>query len=138
MKSVFWDFDGTLAARRGMWSGALVSVAQNSKLPLNISIEQIRPHLQNGFPWHNPETNHGKKNADQWWSELFPTFANAFISLGFSSEEADALATSVRIEYLNPSKWYVFEDYVACLEKFKAAGWEQYICQIMSQSLNNS
>jgi putative hydrolase of the HAD superfamily len=51
-----WDFDGTLAYRDGMWSGTLFSVLEKNKI--DISLENLKPHLAAGFTWHCPELLH--------------------------------------------------------------------------------
>ncbi|MDN3649475.1 hypothetical protein QWZ13_11175 [Reinekea marina] len=47
MSVIFWDFDGTLASRQGMWSGALVNLVQRYFPESEIKIDDIRPHLKN-------------------------------------------------------------------------------------------
>lgn len=51
---LIWDFDGTLAHRDGMWSGAMVEVLDRHEPGHGITREDVRPHLRMGFPWHNP------------------------------------------------------------------------------------
>lgn len=51
---IFWDFDGTLAYRPGEWRGCLIEVLDEYEPRHGITSEAIRPHLQEGFPWHRP------------------------------------------------------------------------------------
>jgi putative hydrolase of the HAD superfamily len=49
-----WDFDGTLAQRRGEtgWSRLLVEVLDLEEPGHPHKREAFREHLRNGFPWH--------------------------------------------------------------------------------------
>jgi putative hydrolase of the HAD superfamily len=63
---LIWDFDGTLAFRRGTWSECLRDAALRVIPQLGVTAEQLRPHLQASFPWHTPElVNAGIKTAEQ-------------------------------------------------------------------------
>lgn len=55
---LIWDFDGTLAYRQGGWSGALIDVLDRHEHGHSFSTDQVRPHLRQGFPWHDPEEPH--------------------------------------------------------------------------------
>ena len=50
MKAILWDFDGTLASWNGMWSAALVAVANRALPGESFSMEAISPFLRTGFP----------------------------------------------------------------------------------------
>jgi len=52
---IFWDFDGTLATRAGMWSGALVDALAAYDPACGVTRAQLAPFLRAGFPWHTPE-----------------------------------------------------------------------------------
>lgn len=47
-------FDGTLAFRSGMWSGTLIEVFRREMPGHPATIRDIRPWMQNGFPWKRP------------------------------------------------------------------------------------
>jgi hypothetical protein len=55
---LIWDFDGTLAYRLGGRPAALLEIIQREALPCKVTADQLRPHLQIGFPWHTPERPH--------------------------------------------------------------------------------
>ena len=58
MKFIIWDFDGTLAHRPTGWTGALLETLSELHPMHQIIADQLRPHLQAGFPWHVPEIVH--------------------------------------------------------------------------------
>ena len=127
-KCILWDFEGTLAARGGMWSGALLEAIAKFEPSLACELSTIWPHLQTGFPWHTPEKGHEHLSvADYWWEELIPTFQRAFLAAGLSHFRAAVLSREIRSIYLDPKGWSVFADVVPPLVALRAAGWSHAI-----------
>ncbi len=58
MQYLIWDFDGTLGYRSGMWSGTLLEVLRQEMPECPATVDDMRPYLQDGFPWHRPEQPH--------------------------------------------------------------------------------
>lgn len=129
MKYLIWDFDGTLGYRSGMWSGTLVEVLRREMPECPATVDDIRPYMQAGFPWHDPEQPHiPHQTAEAWWEALLPVFERAFregAQLGTS--EARRLAQHVRAMYVNPSRWQLFDDTLPCLRALGAHGWQHVI-----------
>jgi putative hydrolase of the HAD superfamily len=127
-KCILWDFDGTLAVRGGMWSGALLETVSRFEPSVVCELSTIRPHMQAGFPWHTPEQGHEHLAApDDWWESLFPIFERAFQGTGLSSARAFVLAREVRSIYLDPYRWTVFEDVIPTLVALQTADWSHAI-----------
>lgn len=127
-KLLIWDFDGTLAYRDGMWSGAMVDVLDRHQPGHGITREHVRPYLRNGFPWHNPEASHLElSNPDAWWGHLQPVFASAYTALGISAPRAAELACEVRGCYANPAAWSVYSDVPDALAQLQEDGWTQVV-----------
>jgi putative hydrolase of the HAD superfamily len=105
-----WDFDGTLAAREGMWSGCLVTALGAVAPGLAVTAEALRPGLRNGFPWHAPDACHGPRDADAWWASLGVVLAAAYVGAGVPSAVAARAAAAVRECYADASFWTVFPD----------------------------
>jgi putative hydrolase of the HAD superfamily len=123
-----WDFDGTLAFREGGFSGALVKCALREFPNLGpISIEQVRPFLSAGFPWHAPEILHCNQTVDDWWDNLIPVFTRALKNAGVPAQEAMKAAAGVREEYLDAYAWQLFTDSVTALITVHEMGFEQVI-----------
>ncbi len=127
MKAILWDFDGTLAARNGMWTGTLVGVANRAVPQRKLTGTEIRPFLQTGFPWHTPERPHPGQTPDEWWSALNPVFVKAYVAVGLEASLAEDLALQVRAEFLECSQWHVFDDVVPCLSSLRRLGWTHYV-----------
>jgi putative hydrolase of the HAD superfamily len=129
MKLLAWDFDGTLAFREGMWSKALAEVACECLPGCEVNRSAFVPHLQAGFPWHNPELPHTHiTSPEQWWEHLSPVIENALVKgAGISTEEARRLVPHVRTNYTDPSHWALFDDVLPCLTELTERGWNHVI-----------
>ncbi len=119
MRTLIWDFDGTLGYRKGgMFGAALLEVVQQAAPDLEITQDQIRPHLQSGFPWHTPERAHVEiAPSEQWWERLYPVFERALGGIGFDGSEARSMAREARAIYTDPERWCLFDDVIPTLEE---------------------
>jgi putative hydrolase of the HAD superfamily len=127
---LIWDFDGTLAYRRGgMWSAALCQVARQESPDRDLTLRQFRPYLQSGFPWHTPDDPHPEiRTADEWWAAMEPVFERAFAaSIGIAPDRAAALAGRVRHVYLDPDQWRLYDDALPVLGRLASEGWTQVV-----------
>ncbi|MEH3077646.1 MAG: HAD family hydrolase [Quadrisphaera sp.] len=124
---VFWDFDGTLARRHDMWSGALVDVLRSFDPRTKVTAEQVRPWLQDGFPWHSPDTVREGQSAEQWWSALRPLLVSAFTGVGLGPAEAARAASRVPDQYYRPDAWTVVEGAEQALQTIAAAGFRNVV-----------
>jgi putative hydrolase of the HAD superfamily len=122
--AIVWDFDGTLAERRGMWSQCLADLA-SERLGRLYSREQFVPFLRSGFPWHTPEISHTHLNsAEEWWNALEPLLMSAFVgATHVDGEAARALAAQVRDRYTDAVSWTVYPDTKAALDSLSRSGW---------------
>lgn len=127
-KLLIWDFDGTLAYRDGMWSGAMVEVLDQHEPGHGITRDHVRPYLRKCFPWHNAEEPHVEVSSPEaWWEQLQPVFASAYSALGISAPRAAELACEVRECYANPAAWSVYSDVSAALAQLRADGWSHVV-----------
>jgi putative hydrolase of the HAD superfamily len=126
---VFWDFDGTLAHRPGMWSACLLDcLTEVSPRPAGVRLEDLRPLLRTGFPWHEHERGHEHlDHPDAWWSHLEALFADVLRRLGVPAPVAQEAARSVRLRYTDPLGWAVFPEAPAALAAVAGAGWRNAI-----------
>ena len=67
---VFWDFDGTIARRQNRWSGALLDAWKVVEPTTTATVDQLRPHLKSGFPWHDPDTIREAPSPAEWWARV--------------------------------------------------------------------
>jgi putative hydrolase of the HAD superfamily len=131
MKLVIWDFDGTLAHRRGDtgWSMLLAEVLDTEESGHGHSADTFRPHLRDGFPWHRPEAAHPELcEPEAWWASVTPVLARAYEAAGYPPARADELAAAARRIYVDPAVgWTLFDDTVPALERLSQAGWTHAI-----------
>ena len=127
-RTILWDFDGTLAWREGVWSGAFLQALDQHCPGHGFCRDDIHPRIVHGFPWHSPETPHTHLNRpERWWRELCGHFAWVFWDLGFDATTAGALARSTRIMYTDATSFSLYEDTVPALEALRQAGWRHVI-----------
>lgn len=124
---IAWDFDGTLATRNGGWSGAVVTAIERTGHPATVTIEDIRPHLETGFPWHTPAEPHPDiTDPDAWWGQLYPVLTGAVVAQGFDRAEATEIARMSRDIYLTED-WSLFPDVTTTLASLNDDGWTHVI-----------
>jgi putative hydrolase of the HAD superfamily len=126
---LLWDFDGTLARREGGWTGTLHAILREHEPDLPVTLEDVRPWLQAGFPWHTPDVPHTHLNdsAERWWQELEPLFGRAFEQVGVAAQRAQRLAALVRPTYLREDTWGLYPDALPTLQRLTELGWEHAI-----------
>ena len=128
---LIWDFDGTLAHRRGEtgWSILLVEALEAEEPGHGHSADVFRPHLREGFPWHSPDVAHPElRDPEAWWGSVRPQLARAYEAAGYAPERALELADAARRLYVDPEVgWSVFEDTLPTLERLTQAGWTHAI-----------
>lgn len=129
MRYLIWDFDGTLAERRGMWSAALLEALETELPGHSLTPESLIPYLQTGFPWHEPQNvRETKVSAEEWWQALYPVFVRAYCEgLQLENAQAHRLCKAAREAYVNPRNWVLFEDTLPSLKALAAAGWKHVI-----------
>ena len=125
---ILWDFDGTLGHRPGMWSRAVLDVLQECFPDCTVTLEDVRPFMREGFPWHQPHLPHVEiTTPEQWWTEIEQLFIRAYVGLGCSLAEASHLASLAHQKYLDADQWFLYEDVIPTLEALRSLGWEQAI-----------
>jgi HAD superfamily hydrolase (TIGR01549 family) len=130
VRLVMWDFDGTLAHRRGEtgWSRLLAEALDAEEPGHGHSAETFRPYLRDGFPWHRPEVAHPELcEPEAWWASVRPLLARAYEAAGYAPERAVELAEAARRLYVDPAAWELFADTLPALERLTAAGWRHAI-----------
>jgi putative hydrolase of the HAD superfamily len=126
VRLLIWDFDGTLAHRRGEtgWSLLLEEVLDAEEPGHAYSADTFRPHLRSGFPWHSPEVAHPDLcDPEAWWRSIRPVLARAYEAAGYAAERAAELAAAARRLYVDPATWTLFDDTLPTLERLSADGW---------------
>jgi putative hydrolase of the HAD superfamily len=125
---ILWDFDGTLGYRSGMWSQALLDVLLEHDPTTVVTLQDMRPFLREGFPWHQPHVPHVEVTTpEQWWAEIETIVIRTYVGTGCSLALARQLAPLAHQKYLDTSQWFLFEDVIPTLEALSSQGWEHAI-----------
>jgi putative hydrolase of the HAD superfamily len=126
--TIIWDFDGTLAYRPGRWSGTMMQVLNEHHPGHNIKICQIKPYLEDTFPWHAPDKpHHHLSSPEAWWSHIKEVIANAYQAAGISREISIHLSQLVRQHYINPQGFILYDDSLSTLNYLSRKGWKNVI-----------
>ncbi|MGI5816794.1 MAG: HAD family hydrolase [Armatimonadota bacterium] len=127
-RAILWDFDGTLAWREGVWSGALLEALDRHCPGHGFSREDIHPRIVPGFPWNSPDVTHTHLNRpDRWWACLLAHLAWVLRDLGFDDDCAEKLAAATRIVYSDATSFALYADSIPALEALREAGWRHVI-----------
>ena len=124
---VFWDFDGTLARRHGMWSGALLDALRLVEPSTTVTAELLSPHLSSGFPWHTPDVARARQSPEQWWASLTPTIVGAYAGAGVGAEHAASAAAHVPAAFYRTDAWTLVEGAADALGVTRDAGYRNVI-----------
>ena len=129
MKTLIWDFDGTLGYREGgMFGASLIEAIEQEAPGWDGDREALRPYLQSGFPWHTPERPHPHiRTASDWWEMLCPVFGRALQGVGIDRGRARTMVRQARAIYVDPTRWRLFPDVVPTLTQLSAQGWTHQI-----------
>jgi putative hydrolase of the HAD superfamily len=131
LRLAIWDFDGTLAHRRGEtgWS-ILLAETLDAEEPGHVhSADTFRPHLREGFPWHSPAVAHPELcEPDAWWASVSPVLGRAYEAADYPPERSLELADAARRLYVDPGVgWELFPDTLPTLARLTQAGWTHTI-----------
>lgn len=119
---VFWDFDGTLARREGLWASALEEAWIRCAGDASLTASDLRLHLGRGFPWHSPEKTRPVSSAADWWDSLHPVLVRAYVSAGGDAALAAEAARAVPETFYRVDAWTMIDGAVAALELCRKAG----------------
>ncbi|AKJ38261.1 hypothetical protein [Methanosarcina barkeri] len=111
-KYLLWDFDNTLAYRDGMWGQTIYDLLQEYGYR-SIRLEDIRPLLTSGFPWHTPEMSHEEFfGGIQWWDYMTLHFSKIIHQLGINETLSSKIAGQIKINMnsLETKKPAIFAD----------------------------
>ena len=125
---ILWDFDGTLAFRPGLWTGAILEALDTHKPGHGIQPQELRPFLQHGFPWHRADIPHPQLLVSEtWWASVEGLLARAITGLGFPPEEATELAKQAHFRYIDPYSFRLFIDTHPALTRLANSGWRHIL-----------
>ena len=126
-KAVFWDFDGTLVNSVSLWSNSLLCALKECWPECPCALEDVRPHLRTGFPWHTPQADLSNVKGEAWWDFMHKHFEHVCLALGAAPAAAYQAARKVRSVLLEPGNYTLYEDTHAALQAAAGLGFSQYV-----------
>jgi putative hydrolase of the HAD superfamily len=126
-RALFWDFDGTLVKSPHLWSSSLLRALKDAWPGCLCTLEDVRPHLRSGFPWHTPGQDHSCMTGEAWWETMYRHFEKVCYALGAPEEMAARAARNIRDVLLLPVNYDLYDDTLTVLKRCKEMGFSQYI-----------
>ena len=118
-----FDFDGTLAHRPGLWSQCLLDVLDQHVPGHRATLQDLRLHLRDGFPWHRAEVAHPElSEPDNWWAAIGGTIDRAYLAVGIDATATETLRPAVRAHYCDPTRFALYPDTLEALAKVRDVG----------------
>ncbi len=126
-KVVFWDFDGTLVRQQSLWSASVLRVLLRSRPGCGVRLEEVRPLMHTGFPWHTPDQEDTRWVGPAFWTHMTVKFREVYRKLGVDAEHAARLAEQVRAEVLRPENYTLYPDANAALAGALRCGYRNWL-----------
>ncbi len=124
---ILWDFDNTLAYRDGMWGQVIYELLRESDYK-DVELNDIKKYLNQGFPWHSPNTPHTEFfKGSLWWDHMTLHFANILREIGVEENLSYKVASQIKVKYLDVTQWQLYDDTIPCLEMAKSNGYQNVI-----------
>ncbi len=126
-KAVFWDFDGTLAYSKSLWSGAMMEAVAEFDAKTTITLHDIRALTHKMYPWENAEQDNTIHVKEAFWPYMEKAFCKRFVALGMGEEDGMAISKSIRNKILDVKRYTLYDDALEALIRLKEEGIPQYI-----------
>lgn len=94
----------------------------------NITLEEVRPHMQKGYPWDLPNLDSSALSTPEiWWAFMEKHFYGVACSFGLPEEAAVRISCSVRKYILTPHFYHLYSDTISVLEECRKQGWKNHL-----------
>lgn len=123
MKVFCWDFDGTLAFSKSLWTGSVFDALKAVIPQIDDSFyNEIRAYMHCGFPWHTPDVDYTFCKGDKWWEFMEKHFYESYIKCGIAPEIAETASKKVHSIIKQKSRYTLYEDAANTLRIIKEKG----------------
>lgn len=124
---IFWDFDGTLAYTRALWSNSVYKALAETDIDTQVEIDDIRKHMSYGFTWHTPDRDYTDITHEKWWDFMNQHFYKSYVNCGVPEKTAAKAAGKVRDIVKRAENYTLYEDAAATLVKTRQLGYRNAI-----------
>lgn len=123
MKTIIFDFDGTLVSSPSMWN---ISVAKAIKEVAGVDCDpaEIRKIAHTGYPWEHYAQDNSDKTGGNFWSFMEKHFAYVCAQLGFDKETGEKIAVNVRKYILDIDNYRLYSDTLETVAKCREKGYK--------------
>lgn len=119
---VFWDFDGTLAAREGSWPTILRDAVLAADPTQTLDVDKLAIELRGGFPQWGPKGMGSYPRASDWWTAASPVLMNACLSAGVDPALTRLAMAELPSLYYRPTAWQILPGAREALQTVSRAG----------------
>ena len=124
---LFWDFDGTLVKSPHLWSTLLLRALKGAWPDCPHTLEDVRPLLRTGFPWHTPDADLSHMKGEAWWDCMYRHFEIVCLALNAPDSAAHKAARAIRCLIRDPELYALYPDTLSALDRCQRLGFAQYI-----------
>src|SRR5687767_4005084 len=108
---LWWDFDGTLVSRPGMWAEVALRLLDRCVADHGVPAEKMTTLVFAGMPWHRIGNAHPDLTSpDLWWAAVYRRYVEVFSELGYPFAASLSALAALRADILDPSAYVVFDD----------------------------
>lgn len=125
MKSIFWDFDGTLIHPNESFFCSLKEALTLHQY--TVDDNSIRRILHAACSWHNPEIIYKDAVKEKWWEQLFSRFEDFYDANAVAKADREKINRHFRRCILDHSRYTLYEDTHSILEYSKELGYSNYV-----------
>ena len=94
----------------------------------NITLEEVRPHMQKGYPWDLPDLDSSfLSTPERWWGFMEKHFYGVARSFGLPEDASVRVSRSVRKYILTPHFYHLYPDTISVLEECHKLGWKNHL-----------
>lgn len=122
MSVVCFDFDGTIAYSKSLWSKSVYKALIDTVETTDITLEDIKGCMSTGFTWHTPDEDFSNITGERWWAFMENHFYNSYIKLGISEENAKSSSLKVRELILQIDNYNLYDDAIDTLKDISRSG----------------
>jgi putative hydrolase of the HAD superfamily len=135
---ILWDFEGTIARRRGRFAEALQTAAGLIDPSFKASPEILRPYLSAVLPWNRPnQLRRTPGSSIGWWTPLLEAGLAALLDQGMHADAARNAVGTFKEVYLDATHWELMPNAEETLESLTKSGWRHAMLSNFAPELDD-
>lgn len=127
MRTLFWDFDGTLVHSDHLWSTSVYNALRSVDENTHVTFLDIRGHMAHGFTWQTPERDYRHLLGEAWWDFMLAHIENSYRASGVPYDVAAEATARVRAQITDPAKYNLYPDTIEALVSAQKNGFQNVL-----------